>query len=69
MMIMPQCFDCRRLLERKGMFCPAFPDGEGIPDPILFNEHDHSTPFPGDHGLLFEPKPKPKPISSKGEKA
>ncbi len=53
MIIDPQCFECRRLLPVKGMKCEAFPDG--IPDAILLNEHDHHAPFPGDHGLQFEP--------------
>ncbi len=63
-MITPQCFDCKRLFKREGMTCEAFPDD--IPDEILLNEHDHKTPFPGDNGLLFEPKPKAEPTSYQG---
>ena len=51
------CPSCRHLhrADRTGNFCDAFPDGVGIPRPILLAEHDHKTPFPGDHGIRFEP--------------
>lgn len=32
--------------------CDAFP--KGIPVAILTMEHDHTTPFEGDHGIQFE---------------
>jgi hypothetical protein len=62
-----QCVDCKHFDAdaARGTFqCRAFPDG--IPDPILLSEHDHHEPFPGDHGILFEPA-EPDDISVKPE--
>ena len=36
-----------------GTRCKAYP--KGIPVELLFNEHDHRTPFPGDNGILYQP--------------
>jgi hypothetical protein len=51
----PQCYACVHL-DREASFnpmrCDAFPDG--IPVPIQANKHDHSKPYPGDHGIRFE---------------
>lgn len=35
--------------------CDAFPTG-GIPLEIASGKNDHSLPFPGDHGVVFETK-------------
>jgi hypothetical protein len=55
-----QCVDCRHFHhvpreERVGRpyACGAFPDG--IPEPILYSRHDHREPYPGDHGIRWEP--------------
>ena len=56
----PQCHDCRHLYpidgKCRGFFCSAYPSGEGVPMDILTNDHDHTTPYPGDNGITFEPK-------------
>ena len=36
-----------------GSKCRAYPNG--IPVEILFNEHDHFTPFQGDNGIRYAP--------------
>jgi hypothetical protein len=58
--------------KRRGAVCDAFPDG--IPDPILHMENDHTKPYEGDHGIQFTPRegwdkpvPKPKPIITNEE--
>ena len=33
--------------------CDAYPDG--IPWEIITSGHDHALPYPGDHGIQFEP--------------
>lgn len=51
----PQCEACIHLDRDAppGEYrCVAFPDG--IPIPIAANKHDHSEPYPGDHGILYE---------------
>lgn len=55
--VVPSCLTCRHFHrdDQRRETCDAFPDG--IPAPILRAEHDHHTPFRGDHGIQFEPLP------------
>lgn len=53
-MIVPQCAFCKHY--QPGAALPArsaFP--ERIPQEIFFEGRDHSKPYPGGHGILFEP--------------
>lgn len=38
---------------RQAYSCKAFT--EGIPDDFILSNHDHTKPYPGDHGVLWEP--------------
>ena len=53
----PICVHCRhfRSNDLSGNFCAAFPDGDGIPAAIFDDGASHFAPFPGDHGIQFEP--------------
>jgi hypothetical protein len=55
---------CRHCLHYPGgtRTCTAFPDG--IPDALWWAYHGHREPFPGDHGLLFQPRPLPDPLDA-----
>jgi hypothetical protein len=46
-----QCITCRHY-HLDGV-CDAFP--RGIPHVIISGEFDHREPYPGDHGIRFEP--------------
>ena len=46
-----QCVRCKNFDFKKWM-CPAFPDG--IPPEILEGDCEHTVPFKGDHGIMFE---------------
>jgi hypothetical protein len=55
----PMCVDCVHFkfdLDDNDIppHCDAFPDG--IPDDIIWEGADHRRPYPGDHGIRFEPK-------------
>jgi len=51
-----QCLKCKHYTGSKtmdGFVCRAF--RAGIPEPILNATHNHTKPYPGDHGVQFEP--------------
>ncbi len=57
----PMCFKCRHF-ERylgpgQGYACRAFP--ERIPQDIAMGVRSHTTPYPADQGIQFEPRPRP----------
>lgn len=47
------CLRCKHKTPGKGT-CKAFPDR--IPKEILRGEVDHTSSYPGDHGIQFEAK-------------
>ncbi len=46
-----QCVLCAHF--RVNGTCDAFPGG--IPEAIRTGAHDHQQPYPGDHGVLYQP--------------
>ena len=55
MIAYPDCLECRHCRLPESPTCDAFPNG--IPREILIEGRGHRRPYPGDHGILFEPKP------------
>lgn len=53
-LIVSQCSVCAHA-HTTGPTCSAYLDG--IPDEIMYNEHDHRQFFDGDHGIRFDPLP------------
>jgi len=49
----PICFLCDHYIG--AWRCEAFPNG--IPSDIKLMKHDHTKPYSGDKGILFEPTP------------
>ena len=50
------CNNCTHLAKgpvSNEITCAAFP--QRIPVEILLNRHDHRIPFPGDHGMRYDP--------------
>jgi hypothetical protein len=68
MTISPQCLrgrhlDSEALASLHIMRCAAFP--EEIPREIAGSKHDHQKPYPGDHGIWFEPlQPEPSLVGN-----
>ncbi len=50
------CCRCIHWNLELGRGCDAFPTINGIPLEIWKGENDHTTPFPGDNGIMFEVK-------------
>ena len=48
------CRECKHQTTDNQQVCTAFPDGK--PLPIISGEITHDSPFPGDHGIQFEPR-------------
>lgn len=48
-----RCVKCKHQI--RGTFtCKAFPDG--IPEEVLSGRANHCKPYPGDHGIQWEPR-------------
>jgi hypothetical protein len=68
MTVFPQCLDCKHFHGGSGqgegdLTCDAYPDAaNGIPEPILLNDHDHREAYRGDHGIRFKAKVEPEPV-------
>lgn len=59
----PDCLRCKHFNENyerpmgTPSRCEAFP--EGIPEAIYSRGEPHTKPWPGDHGIQFEPREEP----------
>lgn len=65
--LMPMCMVCKHYTPYEpakrtgekcqgfGYTCEAFPDG--VPEELMWKYYDHRKPYPGDHGIQFEPQP------------
>ncbi len=49
-MSIPLCHFCKHYQGENR--CTAFDE---IPNAIIYNEHDHRKPYPGDNGITFTP--------------
>ena len=58
----PICLECSRFHydDEEKNACDAFP--EGIPWEIITSAFDHHNPYPGDHGIQFEPAEDDHPV-------
>lgn len=50
--VLTPCLQCTRW--RGNGLCDAFP--KGVPLAIIVGDNLHTDPFPGDRGLMFNPK-------------
>lgn len=58
--IAPLCVACKHFRESvpgPGLYCAAYPDGDGIPEAIYMSRVDHRRPYDGDHGIQYAPAP------------
>jgi len=51
-----QCRYCAHYRGENGVDCAAFPAQGSIPREIFDTEFDHRNPYPGDHGVRWEPR-------------